>query len=177
MNKLTAHQKKAMQQEIQARYGWTPDAYKLEFRAEWDHAKIPIVVAIPTKLKVDFSPTFAILPDGKLLTPHDEGALERILRTAFAQPQVEDANAIAEVALIFGDFGDAVGHLWLNPVEGRVPPGLLQRTDPHPTLHWDGSACIVEFYAYNYELLILSDCAVEIMPDKLKLRSRRLQKK
>ncbi len=174
VNKLTASQKKAMQQEIQTRYGWIPDAYKLEFRADWDHAKIPIVVAIPTKLKVDFSPTFAILPDGTLLTPHDKGALECILRTAFAHLQPEDAKVIAELALKFGDFGDTVGHLWLNPVEGRVPANLLPRTDSHPTLHKDGSSYIVEFYSYNYELLILFDCTVEISPVVVKLRSRRL---
>ncbi len=167
----------AMQHEIQARYGWTPDAYKLEFRADWDHAKIPIVVAIPTKLKVDFSPTFAILPDGTFLTPHDKGALECILRTTFVQLRAEDAKAVAELAIWFGDFGDTVGHLWLNPVEGRVPADQLPRMDPHPTLRKDGTTFIVEFYAYNYELLILSDCIVEITPVEVKLRSRRLQKK
>jgi hypothetical protein len=172
--KITSEQKKNIEKEIKTRYNWHPGDYELDFLAEWDHSKIPIIVALPTKYKVDFSPRFAILQDETLCTPHDENALNRIIQVAFPKVDSSQTKAIIELCLLFGDFHAPIKRIWDQPIENRIPSKLLKRKDSNPTFKIDGSKSVIEFYSYDYELMKFYDCKIKISQKGIELVAKLL---
>jgi hypothetical protein len=160
---------------IRDRYQWEPSEYDLEYRAEWNHDRLPLVIAIHKTKKIDWSPHFFLLPDGMLITPYSEKGFEKILEKVFTPIKSGDAEMLAELALSFALFGKPVGQLWTNPVEGRVKNGQVPREIPKPLIQFSpGGNATLEFYSYDYELLILYDCRVNIQGFKYSAEAKRL---
>jgi hypothetical protein len=147
---------------IKARNGWNSDEYTLELRADWNHEKLPLIVAIPLKRKIDWSPKFFVLPDNSVVSPNDEKGLEKILTQVFSVITEQDAQMLAELSLAFGIYGRPVGVLFQGSVEGRLTPEKIPRKDALPVLVKSDDVVTIKFYSYDYELLYLYDCTFTI---------------
>ena len=174
---LTPDQTKHVKEFIKQNDHWNEKDYKLEMLAEWDNQRLPIVVAIPTKLKIDYSPRFAILPDGGFVTPRDDKAFERIMAAAFPDVTSQDANAIAELSIMFAAFGKPVGKVYPNAIDpGRIGE-KLKRKQSGATCKTKGSTIIIEFYTHDYELLDFYDCTITIHGPAITCSARQMKKK
>lgn len=174
---LKPDQVKHIKELIKENEHWSDKDYKLEMRAEWDNDKLPIVVAIPTKLKTDYSPRFAILPDDSIVTPRDEKSFENLVTAAFPTISPQDANAIAELAVMFAAFGKSIGKLYPNPIDQSRIGEKLKRKDPGAVYKKKGSTTIIEFYTHDYELLNFYDCSIIINGSDIKCSAKQLKKK
>jgi len=173
---LTPDLKKKLEKIIQLEDKWSPDEYNLELLADWPNDRLPIFVGIPTKRKVDYSPTYALLPDGSLISHHDKEGFKKILVQLSSSFGPNDAKFIAELTLRFVAFKYPVGRLWLNSLENKLPINKRPRPDSIPVLKQEKGAIIVEFYTYDYELLRLSDCRVKIKGSDYELDAKVLKK-
>ncbi len=148
--------------QIKEHQGWKPHEYSLEHRAEWDHDRLPLIIAIHKELMIDWSPHFFILPDNSLLTPYDDDAFNKVLEQVFPEINEDDAHMLAELSLIFGVFGTFVGDLDNSPSAYGLNEGITLRDNKNPTIRISENTIILEFYSYDYELLILYDCIIRI---------------
>ncbi len=160
--RLSRAQVDEMQRRVKERLGWNPDDYELEFMAEWDNSRVPLVAGIPTKMKIDFSPIFAILPDGILLSVEQPKAFERIVTGLVTPVKATDAMMLAQLSVWFGRFNDVIGESWPRSVDGKIPKKQIQRSETEPVLRVNREGFELRFYAYDYELLRLSDCTVRM---------------
>jgi hypothetical protein len=151
-----------MKSKILELYGWNPDEYELTLRANWDHSKLPLIVALPNKRKVDWSPKFYVLPDKSIVYPGQVNGLNRILAAVFKKIEEKDAKMLAELSIAFGVYGKPVGTVFTGTVEGRIPDDKMPRKDTAPALVVAGNVFTVEFYSYDYELLVLYNCTFKI---------------
>lgn len=158
--KLNSMQVDHIREYVKKQVGWSPDGYELEFMSDWDNSRVPIVVGIPSKMKIDFSPIFAILPDGSLSAWDQPHAFEIIITKYFSQVGASDALALAKLSVWFGRFEIDIGELWARDVKGKIPEKHVQRPQFAPVLKINGDGFDLGFYAYDYELLRLSDCTV-----------------
>nr|MDO8110693.1 hypothetical protein [Candidatus Sigynarchaeota archaeon] len=173
---LRPDQLKLIVDNIKAVDGWNEGDYELALRAEWDNQRLPIIVALPRHLKVDYSPTFALMPDGNIVTPHDETAFKKILAHVYTVIVPADAAAIAELAVMFGAFGQPVGRVYTNQIRDRVGE-KLKRKETGPVYKKKGSTHVIEFYTHNYDLLFFCDCIVEITGENVVCKAQLLKKK
>ncbi|HME51898.1 MAG TPA: hypothetical protein VKM55_06755 [Candidatus Lokiarchaeia archaeon] len=174
---LTTEQVKHVKNSIKQNDHWNEKDYKLEMLAEWDNQRLPIIVAIPTKLKIDYSPRFAILPDGNLITPRDDKAFETIMAAIFQEITPQDANTIAELAIMFSAFEKPVGKIYPNAIDpGRIGE-KLKRKEPGAVFKKKGSTITIEFYTHDYELLYFYDCVIAMNNTDIKCSARQLKKK
>lgn len=159
LGKLSEAQRLLITREVERKTGWRDGQYDLRMMAEWDNDRVPVVVAIP-KIPDASSPKFVALPDGRLTSVYEPDALDRIVRAAYPKPAPGDARALAQLALWFGHFGQAVGTL---PV-GRPSntPSSLPRADLAPVLATDGDAVDVDFYTYDYSMRRMFDCRLTL---------------
>lgn len=155
---------------------WSSDEYQLEFRTDWPHDRLPIIVGIPTKRKVDYSPTFALLSDGTIISHHNKQGMQKILSQISSSIGPNDAKFIAELTLLFAKFKYPVGRLWLNDLESKLPKNKRPRSNSSPLLKQEKGKIIVEFYTYDFELLRLSDCRVIITGSEYQLEAKILNK-
>jgi hypothetical protein len=151
-----------MQRRVKEHLGWDPDQYELEFMTDWDNSRVPLVAGIPTKMKIDFSPIFAILPDGTLLSTEQPNAFEMVASKLVTPMRTTDAMMLAELSVWFGRFNDVIGEVWPRSVEGKIPKRQVRRSETEPVLKTDRQGFELKFYAYDYELLRLSDCTVRM---------------
>jgi hypothetical protein len=151
-----------MKSKIKELYGWNESEYNLELRAEWDNAKLPCIVAIPTEKKIDWSPKFFVLPDKSIVYPGEPDGLSRILGAVFQKIEKTDARMLAELSIAFGIYGKPVGIVFDEPIQGRIPENVIPRKESEPQLMRSNNSIVVYFYSYDYELLILYDCAFTI---------------
>jgi hypothetical protein len=157
---LSRNQRDEIHKYVKDRLEWGPDEYKMGLMDEWDNSRVPLVVGIPTKRKVDHSPMFVILPDGSLVGRTYPDAFERILAAYFTSLNDSDATALAQLALWFGRFENVVGALWTRDITGKIPKSQIKRSQTEPALRITKKGFVISFYAYDYELLRLSDCTV-----------------
>jgi hypothetical protein len=154
-----------IESHIEKTVNWEKNTYKLKPIDQWDHSKVPLIVAIPTVLKVDFSPMYVIMPDKGLISLWDENAFQRISAAYFPNPKDSDAKMLAFLAIHFGKWNQPIGRvIWTN-VGDKVPKNKL-RSKQEPTLRKKGKVTILEFYVMEGERLRISDCKVEINGEK-----------
>ncbi len=153
-------QRQMIKRAIAQKPGWAEDTYELDLMAEWDNRRLPIVIALPQKMLVPFSPKFAMLPSGRMVASHDPDGLSRIIDEVYFKAEAKDATSLAKLALWFGRFDVPVGTL----LEHRPAnaPAKLPRPDLEPKLAVAGAEKHVDFYAYNYDLRQMFDCRLRI---------------
>jgi hypothetical protein len=172
---LTKDQKKYIENDIKTKYNWESKEYEIKLLAEWDNSKVPIFTANQKERKIEFAPKYALLPNGKFITPWEKDALTTLLRLGYPNPEPKDVKFIAELAIMFGDFKEKNLHLWLNPVQDRISKKNLKRKDPNPILSKDGTNITIEFYAYNYDLMQFFDCSIKITPKEILLLAKNIK--
>jgi len=159
---LTKAQETTIREFILTKYRWKPNMYTLEWMEDWDQSKIPFIVAIPTQLKVDFSPSFIILKNGDIITMWETDGFQRVISEYLLPLQTSYAKILAELALKFGVFGKPIGVLFRSSFEGRKTQKKLPRTQSLPICTLKGDQMVLEFYTYDYELLRLYDCRIDL---------------
>lgn len=158
---LNSAQKKSIHSFIQTKYKWKSDMYKLEWMAEWDQSKIPFMVAIPTKLKVDFSPSFILMKNDSILTMWEPDGFQKVIKEYLLPLQTTDATMIAELAVKFAIFGKPIGVLFHGSLEGHKTKKKIPRPQSAPLAILKGEKMHIEFYTYDYELLKLYNCVLD----------------
>jgi hypothetical protein len=169
---LTADQEKKIRKMIQTKYSWKPDMYKLEWREEWDQSRVPLIVAIPTKLKVDFSPSYIIMKNGEVISMWETDGFQKVIKEYLIPFQSTDAVLIAELAVKFAIFGKPIGGLFNGSLEGRKTKKKIPRPQSIPQAFLKGDKMRLAFYTYDYELLKLYNCEIvlTINPSKFELK-------
>ncbi|MBN2440540.1 MAG: hypothetical protein JXJ04_04325 [Spirochaetales bacterium] len=160
--KLSPAQKNIMHRLIAEHDAWFGKEYVLEFLEEWDNARLPIVLAIPAKLLVDYSPCFAIMPDNRVLSAYEKDAFKTIIKEVFPDITEADAPLIAELSIMFGGFGAYVGVIYDGMVKGRSSSNRQLRSTSDIYYKKQGENHRIEFYSYDYELLLMYDCRISI---------------
>jgi hypothetical protein len=158
---ISEEEREIIEKNIHEFYHWKLDEYKLEFIAEWDNERIPWIVAIPTKLRVDFSPKFIIMPDHSLITPRDPQAFEKIVATFYPKISKEDAKPLALLAIGFGRWDHSIGVLWTQNLEHYLPKNHIRQIT-EPILEQKGNIIHISFYTFEPELMRVSDCLLKI---------------
>jgi hypothetical protein len=165
-----------LEQNIKAIHNWIPEDYKLQYLDLWPNDRLPIIVAIPTKYKVDYSPTYAILPDGQIISQYDKEGIKKILIQLYPSITSKDARFIAELFLKFALFSYPVGRLWEYSLDNKIDSKKQPRKESFPVMKTEKGAFILEFYTFNSDLNLLSDCRVKIQGSGYEMEAKVLNR-
>lgn len=168
--------RRAIQADLK-KNGLDASAYELAMLDKWDHKRLPVIIADPAQARLEqrIAIYYAVLPDGTLVSAYDR-PFQRILSTAYRTFTPADAKALAQLATIFGDFGEPVGLVSETIRAGAVGDAKLPRPDGSIVMKQDAGATVIEFYTYQAMLRRMFDCSVRIKDGKAELKARMLPK-
>lgn len=154
-------------QAVIASKGRDPKAYTLSMLEKWNHTRLPIIAADPTKAYFEqrFVLYFAVLPDGTLVSAYDV-PFERIMATAFRGFTTADAKQVAQLATMFGNFGQPIGFVTDVIRPGSVSADALPRRDAKFVMKRDGALTTLEFFTYQSIRAQTYDCRVQLRDGK-----------
>ncbi len=165
--------KEPIMAQLERQRGEDVHDFALRPAPHWDQRRLTVIEAYRSDARLVEQTTvyFAVLPSGEILSSYDR-PLQLLVERLFPKPTADDADAIAQLASMFGDYGAPVGRYVPDLMAVQAHLYQLPRPNGTPTYTREGAAHLVCYFSDQPKIPALYDCCVRIEAGKVSLAAK-----